>query len=146
MNAILAIPIGLRLVGLAIIGAWVGSAVNWAIYRFAYSPRLIGPWSATSSTAPARWSDRLPIVGWLGLRRESRWHGDWIRPMLVELFTGFGLAALYWWEVESQELLPAPLHVPMLAQKRHSDRYAGDAATGICRACDSHRVYARARR
>ena len=36
VNAILAIPIELRLLGLAIIGAWLGSLLNLAIYRLAY--------------------------------------------------------------------------------------------------------------
>ena len=51
----------------------------------------------------------MPIFGWLGLRRESKLHGRgfWIRPMLVELFSGVGLAVLYWWEVGQAGLLAA---------------------------------------
>jgi prepilin signal peptidase PulO-like enzyme (type II secretory pathway) len=33
--------------------------------------------------------------------------------MFIELLAGVGLAALYWWEVELQALLPEPLHVPV---------------------------------
>ena len=114
MNAILAIPIPLRLVGLAIVGAWVGSLINLAVYRLAFGQRSISPWSAPlAGAAPRRWSDRLPVVGWFGLRRESALHGPgfWVRPMLLELCCGIGLAALYWWEVWLQELLPEPLRV-----------------------------------
>lgn len=119
MNAILHIPIALRLLGLAIIGAWLGSLLNLAIYRLAYSPRSISPWSSPlASAARRRWSDWLPIVGWFGLRRESRLHGSgfWVRPMLVELFAGLGLAALYWWEVRHQAILPDAL-IAQLVQR-----------------------------
>lgn len=117
MKSILAIPVELRLVGLAVIGAWLGALLNLAIYRLAYAPRAISPWSAPpAGAAPRRWSDRLPVVGWLGLRREMPIHGPgfWLRPMLLELFCGIGLAALYWWETYLQELLPAPLHVALV--------------------------------
>ena len=65
-----------------------------------------------------RWSDRLPVVGWLGLRRETRLHGTgfWVRPMLIELLAGLGLAGLYWWEVRLEALLPEPL-ISQLAQR-----------------------------
>jgi prepilin signal peptidase PulO-like enzyme (type II secretory pathway) len=118
VNAILHIPIELRLLGLAMIGAWLGSLLNLAIYRLAYAPRSISPWSAPlASAARRRWSDWLPIVGWFGLRRESRLHGSgfWVRPMLVELFAGLGLAALYWWEVRLEAILPEAL-IAHLAQ------------------------------
>ncbi len=92
-----------------------GGAANWAIYRLAWHRRPISPWSRPNPSAPPRrlW-DRLPIIGWLGLRREAALHGSgfWVRPMLVEAITGAGLACLYWWEVEAAGLLPpgvAPL-------------------------------------
>ena len=45
------------------------------------------------------------------MRREASLHGRgfWVRPMLVELFTGIGLAALYWWEIGQLGLLPPEL-------------------------------------
>src|SRR5262249_30744982 len=45
--------------------------------------------------------DRIPIVGWWDLRREAKVHGRgfWIRPMLLELIFGIGIAALYWLEI-----------------------------------------------
>ncbi len=102
MNLILAIPMEVRLAALFVLGAFLGSAANLAIYRLAWRPRPISPWSRPDPSAPPRrfW-DRLPIFGWLGLRREAALHGAgfWVRPMLLELLAGIGLAWLYWWEV-----------------------------------------------
>ena len=85
-----------------VFGVLLGALVNWATYTFAWSPRPISPWSPPHEKAPQRrWQDRLPIVGWWGLRREAPIHGAgfWVRPMFVELAMGAGLAVLYWWEV-----------------------------------------------
>ncbi len=110
MNAILALPIEIRLVAAFVLGACLGAAVNWAIYSLAWHRRPISPWSRPDKAAPPRrlW-DRLPILGWLGLRREAALHGSgfWVRPMVVEALLGAGLALLYWWEVEAMGLLPA---------------------------------------
>ena len=67
--------------------------MNWAIYRLAWNRRPISPWSPPDPSAPPRrLCDRLPIVGWLGLRREAALHGAgfWIRPMLIEILPGAG--------------------------------------------------------
>ncbi len=99
----LQIPLELRLAALWILGAVVGGQVNRGIYRLAWFPRPIGPWSAPHAKAPPRrWSDRLPVVGWWGLRRESPLHGRgyWVRPMLIELGLGVFFAWLYWWEIQ----------------------------------------------
>ncbi len=89
--------------GLFCLGSLVGGQVNRGIYRLAWFPRAIGPWSQPAAEAPARrWFDRLPIVGWLGLSREAEVHGRgfWIRPLLIEVAMGLGYVALYWYEVE----------------------------------------------
>lgn len=102
MNALVAIPLPVRLLGLFLLGLGLGGLVNWAIYALAYQPRPISPWSPRGPKAPPRrWSDRLPVVGWLGLRRESALHGQgfWARPLMIELAMGLGLAALYVWEI-----------------------------------------------
>ncbi len=109
MNWILDIPLELRLVALFALGILLGAASNWGIYRLAYQPRLIGPWSPAPAAGPSRrFSDRLPVVGWLGLRRESSIHGAgfWVRPMALELFSGGLITALYWWEIGRLGLLP----------------------------------------
>ena len=109
MPLILAIPMEARLAALFVLGALLGSVANLAIYRLAWRKRAISPWSWPDLAAPPRrvW-DRLPIFGWLGLRREAAVHGAglWVRPMLLELLAGIGLAWLYWWEVGQGGLLP----------------------------------------
>ncbi len=89
-------------------GLAFGALVNWAIYRLAWNRREISPWGPTPSAAPRRKiSDRIPVLGWLGLRREHAIHGRgfWFRPMVLELAMGLGLVWLYWWEVEQQALI-----------------------------------------
>jgi prepilin signal peptidase PulO-like enzyme (type II secretory pathway) len=90
------------MVGLFCLGALVGGQINRGIYRLAWYPRAIGPWSKPPEDAPKRrWFDRIPIYGWVGLSREAKIHGRgfWIRPLLIELAVGVGYAALYWYEV-----------------------------------------------
>ena len=93
MNLILSIPMEARVAVVFLLGACLGSAANLAIYRLAWHPRPISPWSRPDPSAPPRrfW-DRLPIFGWLGLRREAALHGAgfWVRPMLVEFQAGSG--------------------------------------------------------
>jgi leader peptidase (prepilin peptidase)/N-methyltransferase len=89
-------------------GVTAGAAVNWAVYWLAWNRRAISPWSPADPQAPPRRaSDRLPVWGWLGLRREQPLHGRgfWLRPLAVELLMGVGWAALWWWEVDRQGLL-----------------------------------------
>ncbi len=85
-----------------LVGACLGSLVNWAIYALAWRPRPISPWSRPLPGASPRGRlDRVPVVGWVALSREAALHGRgfWIRPMLVEVGLGVALASLYWWEV-----------------------------------------------
>lgn len=91
--------------------ALLGGQLNRAIYRLAYGRKAIGPWSAPHPDAPSRnWTDRIPILGWWGLRREAAVHGAgfWIRPLVIELFFALGAVALYWVETEGL-LLPTSL-------------------------------------
>lgn len=107
MNVILPMPIRLTMV--FVLGVFLGAAVNWATYWLAWNRRAISPWSPADPSAPPRlFADRLPIVGWFGLRRETAVYGSgfWIRPMLIEILTGAGLAWLYWWEIGEMGLFP----------------------------------------
>jgi prepilin signal peptidase PulO-like enzyme (type II secretory pathway) len=109
VNLILNIPIELRLAGLFVFGVGLGSLINLGVYTLSWETRLISPWWRPSHHAPPRyWQDRVPILGWLGLRRETDLHGKgfWIRPMVLEIVCGVGLAALYWWEICEFGLLP----------------------------------------
>jgi len=108
VNAILAIRMEVRLAALLVAGACLGSLVNLAVYRLGWRRRAISPWSRPDTAAPPRRPfDRVPIFGWLTLRREAALHGAgfWVRPMIVELALGLGLAALYQWEIGCLGLL-----------------------------------------
>jgi len=123
---ILSIPIEVRLTILFALGCCIGAVINLGIYRLAWYPRAISPWSQQNPDSPPRqfW-DRLPVIGWLGLRREAKLHGAgfWIRPLSVELLTGAVFALLYWWEVVRFGLVPKNLLTPegvlSLAAIRH---------------------------
>ncbi len=87
---------------LFLLGVIVATQLNRGVYRLAWFARPIGPWSVPHEAAlPRHWSDRIPVIGWIGLSRESSIHGRgfWVRPMLLELATGICFAALYWHEV-----------------------------------------------
>ena len=93
----------------AMLGLVGGALANWMIYRFAYfNPRQISPWGPCPDAATRTFWDRLPIIGWCFLRRESKLHGAgfWIRPLLIELGTAISLVWLFQFETQSGELLP----------------------------------------
>jgi len=118
VNLWLALALEYRLAAMLVLGVLLGCLANLAAYRLAWNPRFISPWGPAPAGAPPRHpADRLPILGWLGLRREAALHGPgfWIRPMIVELLAGLGLMLLYWWEVAQQGLKPhAPVAIPAL--------------------------------
>jgi len=108
MQPLFALPLPIRMLFVFLGGLALGSLINWAIYRLAWNPREISPWGPRPVKAPARKaSDRIPILGWFGLRREHAIHGRgfWVRPLVIELAMGLGLALLYWWEVDQQGLV-----------------------------------------
>ncbi len=132
MNLILATPLGLRLLLLFVLGTALGAAVNLAVDRLRYDSPRLNPWHAwlnrllgrrgdrpaptprrskkgkAPAVAPRTWADRLPVVGWMRLRREVPLHGHsfWVRPLLVEVLLGLLAAWLYWWEVEQLATVP----------------------------------------
>jgi prepilin signal peptidase PulO-like enzyme (type II secretory pathway) len=124
VNFILAIPLGVRLALLFLLGAVAGAIVNWAVYTLAWNRRAISPWSATLAGAPPRRaSDRVPIVGWLGLRREEPLHGGgfWIRPLVIELVAALAFAGLYALEIERGTRLWPAIGNPPQPQFLHMD-------------------------
>ncbi len=103
------LPISVRYTLLLIFGVISGAFANYLIYTQAHFVRPIGPWAAADKSGPARkWSDRIPIVGWLGLRREAELHGRgfWIRPVFIESALAALFPALYWFETQAGGLLP----------------------------------------
>lgn len=123
MNGFFALPLVLRLTLVLLLGACAGALANWAIYTFAWRRRAISPWSPPLTKAPPRRPvDRVPILGWFTLRRESSLHGRgfWVRPLVIEVLLAAGLALLYVWEVQMQALHVAqlaPLTGPRLADQ-----------------------------
>jgi prepilin signal peptidase PulO-like enzyme (type II secretory pathway) len=99
-----------------VVGAMLGSLVNWAIYALAWNPRAISPWSRVPADLKARRrSDRVPILGWLSLRRETAvfGRGHWVRPLLLEVGVGVVLAALYWWDTVQAGNIAGQVGVPI---------------------------------
>lgn len=91
-----------------VVGIIIASLLNRAIYAWAFYKRPIGPWAKPHAEAPRRvWTDYLPILGWIGLRRENSLHGSWhwVRPLLIELLFPAALAWLYYATME-QQLIP----------------------------------------
>ena len=104
-----------RLIMLALFGIVGGALANHVIYRWCYFPRAISVWGPVDEKAPARMSsDRIPILGWLGMRREATVHGGgfWVRPMLIEIGLACALPALYWMETQTGGLLPVVDRIP----------------------------------
>lgn len=102
-------PLQLRVGIVCLIAAFVAGQINRGIFRLAWAPRDIGPWSPAAQNAPSRkWSDRLPMVGWFGMARESALHGSnfWHRPFLIELGFVLGIGFLYVFEMK-QGLYPS---------------------------------------
>ena len=78
------------------IGAVVGMFANWSIYNLAWNKRAISPWGPLPDSAPARRQfTKIPILGWLHMKQETKFHGYlfWVRPFWIELvmalFFGF---------------------------------------------------------
>jgi prepilin signal peptidase PulO-like enzyme (type II secretory pathway) len=116
----ISLPLELRLLLLAVLGLMGGALANHMVYTFAYfNPRPISPWGRPADEAPPRRSwDRIPLIGWLGLSRESSIHGTgfWIRPLLIELSTAVLMMWLYWFVTEFGGLLPANLRTPRILE------------------------------
>lgn len=111
------LAVEVRFAILALLGLAAGGLANHIIYTYAYfNPRPISPWKAAdAATPPRRFSDRMPVVGWWGLRRESPIHGRgfWVRPMLIELATAAGFVLLYRFEALQGGPLPVEARVPL---------------------------------
>jgi leader peptidase (prepilin peptidase) / N-methyltransferase len=122
VNAFIGLPLSVRLAALAVVGLLAGALINAGIYALAWHSRPISPWQRPHPSAPGRrWSDFLPIAGWLGLKRESSIHGRafWIRPLLIEIGCALLLPALYWWEAAGKLASPLVLATPATVQMLH---------------------------
>ena len=139
MNVWLTLPLAARLASVFVAGLALGGAVNWAIYTLAWFPRPISPWAEPHAGAqPRSWRDRVPVLGWFGLRREVHLHGRlfWLRPILIELALASGLAGLYYWEVVLLGLIPnAPMLVPPTPAMLHAQFLAHTMLICLMTAC-----------
>lgn len=114
MNWINQFSLEIRTAVVFVSGVLVATQLNRAIYAWAMYSRPISPWArADFGAAPRSLFDYLPIVGWIGLRREEAifGKGHWLRPLLIELLWPCALAALYWYTME-QRLLPPVNRLP----------------------------------
>jgi len=110
----------MRFALLALSGLIAGSFANYLIYSWAYFPRHISPWAPPPPPGPdgppppRRWTDRLPLLGWLGLRREASFHGNgfWIRPLAIELGCAIAMPSMYWFYTQTAGLLPSEVRGP----------------------------------
>ncbi|MEQ8850007.1 A24 family peptidase [Botrimarina sp.] len=92
----------LSLIVVFAVAAVAASLANAAAYELAWNRRRVSPWQPTPEGVARRTAlDRVPVLGWLRLRRDAGvlGRGFWLRPMLVELAFAAAMAALYWWEV-----------------------------------------------
>lgn len=86
----------------ALVAGLIAGQINRGIYRLAWNKRSVSPWSSAPGGASRRdWRDRVPVVGWWRLRRETQHHGPgfWLRPALVELSYLSGMVWLYAFEL-----------------------------------------------
>lgn len=113
-----AIPLVIRLAGLALLGAMLGSFVNFGIYSWTwFLRRPFSPWQTPEDPmSPRKWLDYVPIIGWFSLRREEVHVGRfyWIRPMLLEIVMCVGLPSLYCWQIHGGQF---PLEYGPVANK-----------------------------
>jgi prepilin signal peptidase PulO-like enzyme (type II secretory pathway) len=139
VNVWLNLPLAVRIAIVFVAGLALGGAVNWAIYTLAWFSRPISPWAKPhDGAAPRHWSDRLPVLGWLGLRREIELHGKlfWLRPILIELALASSLAGLYYWEVACLGLIPKiPGLIPPAPPMLHAQFLAHAILIALMTAC-----------
>jgi len=110
------LPHPIRILILGVVGALLGAFINWAIYRWPYFlKRAISPWmKPDEKSLPRKPLDRVPVIGWLGLRRDHRVFGKgfWMRPLLIEIVWMIGLPWFYYWQLAGGLLGDTPQRLP----------------------------------
>jgi len=93
-------PLPVTVAILVVVGAHLGAIINLAVCQLGYHSKPLSPWLASPQPLPRRgWLDRIPVWGWLRLRRETGHFGRlfWLRPITIEVLCAVGLVALYLW-------------------------------------------------
>lgn len=126
----LSLPLPAMIVILAILGFVAGAIANHVITSWCWFRRPISPWLSLrdwpwndeqrlimEKLPPRSWLDRLPILGWLRLRRESALFGRgfWVRPLLIECAMALSLPVMHHYWLAGQ-LLPPGLPAGVTAQ------------------------------
>ncbi|TWT48316.1 prepilin peptidase [Botrimarina hoheduenensis] len=99
-----------------LLSAAAASLGNAAVYEFAWNARRVSPWQpAAEGVAQRNGLDRVPILGWLRLRRDHKvlGRGFWVRPLLVELGFATAMTWLAWWEVLRAGLVTPQIGAPL---------------------------------
>ena len=107
-------PLLIQILLLAVLGAFAGAMINWAIYQWAIlqhrpispfmkpRPDHVGPENAEilKQLEPRQGLDFVPILGWFRLRRDGDILGKWawIRPLLIEISWTVGLPLFFLWQ------------------------------------------------
>ena len=129
VTAWLNLPEGVTATLLIALGLIAGAIANFVITTLCWEPRPISPWvkivgwpldeeqqEVAEDLPPRTFLDRIPVLGWLRLRRESALFGRgfWIRPLLIELSLVF---AFLWMHAAwlGGYLLPQPVNPATLA-------------------------------
>lgn len=95
-----------------IMGAFIGSYLGVIAYRVPRGQSIVKPPSHCSDCGTVlRWSDNIPLLGWLILRGRCRWCGARI-PLavwLIEVVTAALTAAVCWWVFAQPDVVASPL-------------------------------------
>lgn len=108
VEALVALPLVCRLAALFATGIVLGNLANRSAYALSQRAERRSSARERSDEFALRWFDRLPLIGWVFLRRGHKQlgRGFWTRWLMVEVSMGSFCAALYWWEVARGTLLP----------------------------------------
>jgi len=98
------LPVSVCCILLMVVGAVISAFVNWAIYSWSvFSRRPISPWmrlldEEQAALGDRTWLDRIPVYGWIRLRRHHETAWTWIRPMLIDAVWIVGLPWFWHWQ------------------------------------------------
>ena len=99
------LPASVCCVLLMVVGAVISALINWAIYSWSvFSRRPVSPWMRLLDDEQAElgdrtWLDRIPVYGWIRLRRHHDKAWTWIRPMLIDVVWIIGLPWFWHWQL-----------------------------------------------
>jgi len=96
-----ALPLGVRLGWIFVVGLCLGSFLNVCIYRIPLGAHIGGSSQCPHCGHALSWLDKLPLLSQIWLRGKCRYcqaRFSW-GYFFIELVTGLSLAGLYYWEI-----------------------------------------------